>query len=349
VLNLIQMLAGRPWAIRGEIAAHVHKLIHREGFAALRELAGVKGMTHATDEHMAAAGLRGSRQTGAVAVVNLIGMMTQRGDVVNSQQTLSTDAFAARVAELATDSRIDAIVIDVDSPGGEVSGVPEAFATLKAAAKLKPIVAVANSQMASAALYVSSAATEIWVQPSGEAGSLGVFTLHVDESKALEAEGVGVEFIVADDSPFKTEGASTGPLSEDARAQAKKTVNRYMSMFVRDVAKGRGVSVQHVRENFGKGRMLGPQEAVSAKMADAVGTLDQAIRRASQLAAERRRDGNVRATSAEDLLPEPVAALIEPDPEPAPNQKLDLSAQEPAAVAGLTPDQIAALARLSTL
>jgi len=127
------------------------------------------------------------------------------------------------------------------------------------------------------------------IAPSGEAGSVGVYALHVDASKALEAMGEAWDFIVADDSPYKAEGAPTGPLTPDARADRQKMVNRYMSMFVRDLARGRGVTMDHVRENFGRGRMLSPQDAVAVKMADRVGTFDDAVRRAAQLGQEKRK------------------------------------------------------------
>jgi signal peptide peptidase SppA len=287
MLSLIEVVAGRPWAIRADLAAHVHALIQREGLAGLRHLAALKIEGHALAAGMA--GRRSERGPGAtVGVVPVIGILTQRGDVINSTETRSTSAVADEVQALAADPKVDAVVMEIDSPGGEVYGVPEAWQAIRDAAKIKPVVASANSFMASAALYLGSAATEVFVTPSGEAGSVGVYALHIDESKALEAEGVAVEFIVADESPFKVEGNPFEPLSDDARVDMKKMVNRYMGLFVRDLAKGRGVSVSHVLRNFGKGRMLGPEEAVAAKMADHVGTLDQAIRRAAQLGREMR-------------------------------------------------------------
>lgn len=296
--SLIEVVVGRPWAIRADLAAHVHQLVLREGIAGLRHLAMLKAEGHALAAEMA--GRRSERGPGAtVGVVPVIGVLTQRGDVINSSETRSTASVADEVQALVADPKVDAVVMEVDSPGGEVYGVPEAWQAIHAAAKVKPVVAHSNSQMASAALYLGAAATELWVTPSGEAGSVGVYALHVDESKAVEAEGVAIEFIVADESPYKVEGNPFEPLSNDAREQMRKMVNRYMGMFVRDLAKGRGVSVEHVRQHFGKGRMLGPQEAVSVKMADQVGTLEHAIRRAAQLGRERREQREATAARAE--------------------------------------------------
>jgi signal peptide peptidase SppA len=279
MLDLIQHVAGRPWAIRAEIAAAAHGLVRRDGIAGLRHLAELKRTVHAFDDEgrPRASRRRRTEDPGLVAVVPVVGVLTHRGDVINSAETRSVAGLADEVTQLASDARVSALALDVDSPGGEVYGVPEAWQAIHAAAKVKPVVAVANAQMASAALYLGSAASELWVTPSGEVGSLGVYALHVDESRALDAEGVGIEFIVADDSPHKVEGNPYEPLSDDARAQLRKTVNRYMAMFERDVARGRGVPLDHVRRHFGKGRMLGPEDAVAVGMADRVGTLEEAI------------------------------------------------------------------------
>lgn len=291
--SLINIVSGRPWAIRAETAARVRGLIAQGGLAGLRHLAELKQDVHALDgDGRPRAGRRASStHGGVVAVVPIIGTLTQRGDVINSMSTRSTEAIADEVRAAAAEPRVDALVLEVDSGGGEVFGVPEAWQAIHEASKVKPVVAVANSQAASAALYLASAASEFWITPSGEAGSVGVYALHVDSSKAIEDAGEKWTFIVADDSPHKVEGAPSEPLSDDARAQMQKSVNRYMGMFVRDVAKGRGVTERAVLSRFGGGRMLGPQEAVAARMADRVGTLDEAIRRAGQLGRERRAPG----------------------------------------------------------
>lgn len=290
--SLIHIVSGRPWAIRAELAAHVRGLIAREGIAGLRHLAELKHEVHACDgeDGRPRAARRGgsAAQPGTVAVIPIIGTLTQRGDVINSMQTRSTDDIAAEARQAAAEPKIDAIVLEIDSPGGEVFGVPEAWTAIREAAKVKPVVAVASSQAASAALYLASAASEFYITPSGEAGSVGVYALHIDASKAIEDSGEKWEFIVADNSPHKVEGAPSEPLSDDARAEMKKTVNHYMAMFVRDVAKGRRVTEKAVLSRFGGGRMLRPQEAVDARMADGIGTLEQAIRRAGQLGRESR-------------------------------------------------------------
>lgn len=346
MLSLLQMVSGRPWAVRADLAAHVHGLVQREGIAGLRHLAELKSRVHAFDDDGGATSVNAARprMVGSVGVITVRGVLTQHGDVLGSAETRSTAAVARDVAALAGDSRVDAIVLQIDSPGGEVVGVTEAWATIAAAAKVKPVIAIANSQMASAALHLGSAASEVWVTPSGEIGSLGVYALHEDVSKALEAQGIVLSFIVAAGSPYKVEGNPYEQLGDEARAQIQKTTDRYMEIFVRDEARGRHVSTGHVLKNFGQGRMLGPEEAVAVKMADQVGTLEQAIAHAAKIGAAGRR-GRMSGARADDLVPEIVASDPEPDPEPEP----DVVPPAPAQPAGPTAEQVAALARRRTL
>lgn len=284
MLNLIHAIAGRPWAIRSEIALHVRGLLAKEGIAGLRHLAALKAEVHQFDG--APGRPRGaSGSGGTVAVVPVIGTLTQRVQAIGSEgETRSTAEVAAEVRAAALEPSVDAILMEIDSPGGEVFGVPEAWASIRQSAGMKPVIAHANSVAASAALYLASAASELWVTPSGMVGSVGVYSLHVDMSKALEQMGEAWDFIVATDSPYKIEGNPSGPLTGEARAQAQREVDRYMRDFVRDLARGRSVSEKRVLNDFGGGRMLSPAEAVNVKMADHVGTFDQAVRRAAQLA-----------------------------------------------------------------
>lgn len=303
MLTLIDQVSGRPWAIRAEIAAHIRGLVAKEGIAGLRHLAELKGAIHAADIEARRGGVR--QLAGQVAVIPVIGTLTQRGDVINSETTRSTADVAAQVEAAVAEPKVDAVVLEFDSPGGEVFGVPEAFQAIRAAAKQKPVVAVANSVAASAAYYLASAATEIWVTPSGQVGSVGVYALHVDISKFLESEGEKWTFISA--GKYKVEGNPAEPLTEAARAAMQSDVDRYYQMFVADVARGRGVPVDAVRNGFGEGRMVGARAAVDQKMADSVGTLDQAVMRAAQLAREGR--AATAAPAAKTGAPAPRAGI----------------------------------------
>ena len=326
MLTLIDLVAGRPWAIRADIANHILGILSHEGIAGLRILADLKSEVHAFDEDERARAARGGRRprpASTVAVVPIIGTLTQREERVASASTRSTADIVAEVRQAAADPNVDATVLEVDSPGGEVFGLREAWDAIRDAGAIKPIVAAVNSQAASAAFHIASAAKEIWVTPSGMVGSVGTFALHVDKSKALEEKGEAWEFVVAEDSPHKVEGNPTGPLSEEARREMQNHVDRFMGMFVHDLARGRGVSVADVRKNFGQGRMVSPAQALKAGMIDKVGTFENALGRAGQLGREsRERDAPAPAVGA-DLTPAAQVPVADPlvgalDPVPAP-------------------------------
>jgi len=139
----------------------------------------------------------------------------------------------------------------------------------------KKIVAVANGMAASAAYWLACCATELVVTPSGQVGSIGVFAAHEDMSKALEQEGVKVSLVSA--GKFKTEGNPYEPLSDEARAALQAKVDEFYGMFVKSVAKGRGVSQASVRDGYGQGRMLLASAAVKEGLADSISTLDQVL------------------------------------------------------------------------
>ena len=169
--------------------------------------------------------------------------------------------------------------MDIDSAGCSVSGVLELAVKIQGLRELKRIVAVANAQAASAAYWLAASASELVVTPSGEVGSIGVWSAHADMSKSLELEGVKVTLVSAGE--FKTEGNPYESLGKEAKAEIQRTVNSYHNDFVADVAAGRGVPGVKVRTDFGKGRMLRARDALRARMIDRIDTLENVLRRPS--------------------------------------------------------------------
>ena len=128
----------------------------------------------------------------------------------------STDIFGAWFDEAMADKSVTSIVLDVDSPGGSVYGVSELARKIYQSRGKKPIIAVANSLMASAAYWIASAADEIHVSPGAEVGSIGVIAVHVDRSENNAKEGFNVSYITAGE--YKAEGNPDAPLSEDRKS-----------------------------------------------------------------------------------------------------------------------------------
>jgi HK97 family phage major capsid protein len=258
----------------------------------------------------------------AVVVIPISGMITPRSRYWGTsceQLVLQAEAAAANPA-------VKAIVYDVDSPGGFVSGVPEAAARLLKIRGQKPTVAVVNHLMASAAYWLGSTADRVIISPSGIAGSIGVFAAHVEFAKALDEMGVKVTIIRA--GRFKAEGTPFEPLTDEAREHMQETVDSYYGRFIGAVAAHRGTTARAVASGYGEGRALTAEEAVAADLADAVGTLDEVLvelgvdpaalqaARSAAVAAATERDRDAAEGSKEKPKPQLQLAAEAADPQP---------------------------------
>lgn len=217
-----------------------------------------------------------NRRVSAVAVLPLFGTIFPRANLMTQMSgATSAELFGKQFAELVRDPEVTAIVLDVDSPGGTVDGIEELSKQIFDARGSKPIVAVADHLMASAAYWIGTAADEVVVSPSSEVGSIGVFAVHQDWSKALDQEGIKVNLISA--GKYKTEGNPYEPLAEEARAAIHGRVTDYYEAFVDSVARNRGVKAAVVKNGFGEGRVVGARQAVALGMANRVGTLEETV------------------------------------------------------------------------
>lgn len=230
-------------------------------------------------------------QSGAL-VLPLQGVLIPRGDMLaESSGAMSVEHFISGFRQGLMDPAVSAIVLDVNSPGGEVMGIPEAAAEIYRARGVKPVLAVANHLAASAAYWLAAQADELYSSPSGETGSIGVLAVHEDLSRKLDQAGVSTTLITA--GKFKGEGNPFAPLSEEAKTHVQGRVDEYYAMFTAAVARGRGVSVEQVRTGFGEGRVLGAKAARAEHMIDGIATLDEVV----ALAARRARQQGMSAIS----------------------------------------------------
>jgi signal peptide peptidase SppA len=231
-----------------------------------------------------------SSSTGRVRVVRLYGVIMPRAEAVEdiSQASALMTDFMAAFKSAANDPGVSAIVLDIDSPGGRVDLVQEAGDMVFRARKAgRPIVAVANTCMCSAAYWIGAQADQLVATPSGEVGSIGVYTVHQDISEYLAAQGVAMTYVF--EGPRKVEGNPFEPLGPEARAYLQDSVRATYDMFVEAVARGRKVKDSMVRADpesakahFGGGRSYGAKTALELGMVDRIESLDQVIARLQQ-------------------------------------------------------------------
>ena len=215
---------------------------------------------------------------GGIALLPLYGIITQRGNRVediSGPGCISTQQFASALRQALVDDSVSQILIDIDSPGGSVYGIAELADEIVSARSKKPVVAIANSLAASAAYWIGCSASEFYVTPGGEVGSIGVWQAHFDYSQAFANEGVKPTLISA--GKYKVEGNPYVPLDEDAQAFMQSRVDDYYATFTKAVSRGRGVPIAQVRDAMGQGRVLGAEAAQAQAMVDGVATFDEVV------------------------------------------------------------------------
>ncbi|RWC29834.1 MAG: S49 family peptidase [Mesorhizobium sp.] len=242
--------------------------------------------------------------SGKVAILKLFGPILPRAEAMTdiSQPAALLSKFQAAFRQVAKDPNVSAIVLDIDSPGGQADLVPETCAMIRAARREgRPIVAIADTLACSAAYWVGCGGDEFSVTPSGMVGSIGAYVVHQDVSEALAAQGIKVTHF--SEGPRKVEASPFAPLDDEARAWLQSIVKDCYDMFVADVARSRKVPVSVVRadpeksdKHMGGGRSYPAKEALRLGMVDRIETLDELVARLQ------RRDGRTSASTRASLL-----------------------------------------------
>lgn len=280
--HVLELVRQRPWAILPETFTVIRDIVdrHRKG-----ELLSDVEVRERVAGARAQSGPRQGQTMGAgVAIIPLYGpIVPKAGLLTDMSGATSVQSFMSAVRQAVSDSEVKAIVLDVDSPGGLIDLVPEAAAELRDMRGSKPIVAVADTLMASAAYWLACQADEVVASPSSNVGSIGVYTEHDDISVAMELAGVKPTLISA--GKFKTEGNEFEPLSDEAMRHIQSLIDDAYGLFVADVAKARGATPDAVRNGFGQGRLLTARGSVTEGLADRVDTLDATIKRMIWVAA----------------------------------------------------------------
>lgn len=275
--HVLAYVYGRPWALAEPTMNVVLEILgQRAGGFRMEQAEIEERLSAASQVNGPRDQASGSRQAN-VAVIPIYGVISPRSGLMSGGSSGGTSVEDIRAdfrAAMADDS-IDALTFDVDSPGGVVDGLPELFSEMFEARGQKPMTAVANTQMASGALWLASAADRIVASPSATVGSIGVIGVHKDKSAQYASQGIKTTIIRT--AKFKGEGSDSEPLSDEAVAAMQADAQFYDDMFVNDVAKARGVTTEYVRSAFGQGRTLVSAKALSAGLIDGVQTLEHAV------------------------------------------------------------------------
>ena len=217
--------------------------------------------------------------SGKVAVIPIHGTLVRRTSGIEAESGLASyTGLAAQLDAALASPEIAAILLDIDSPGGESGGVFDLADRIRAASEVKPVWAVANDMAFSAAYALASAATRVFVARTGGVGSIGVIAMHVDQSVKDAQDGVRYTAVFAGER--KNDLNPHEPISNEAHVVLKAEVDRIYDLFVETVARHRGLDADTVRATEA-GLFFGP-DAVATGLADAVGSLDDALTQLTQ-------------------------------------------------------------------
>ncbi|MCW5760355.1 MAG: S49 family peptidase [Phenylobacterium sp.] len=251
----------------------------RMGFARMKRFADDDG--DAWDDAYASVDREGSNPRRGYDLVEGVAVIQVKGTLVQRTHTLRPysgmtgyDGVRQNFLTALTDRRVRAIVLDIDSPGGEVCGCFDLVDTIHRARGVKPIWSILSENAYSAAYALASAADCITVPRTGGTGSVGVIYMHTSIEGLLQDSGVEVTLVTKGD--LKGEGNEFQNLSKETFDRLRADVLKVGDLFDRTVARNRGMAVKDVFDTQA-GTFLG-KAGVKIGFADAVMAPDEAFR-----------------------------------------------------------------------
>jgi len=219
-------------------------------------------------------GARRAEVRDGVAIIPITGPIFPRATMFSMISGATSISTLSKDLQIALDDpQVHSIVFNIDSPGGEVTGVSEFSNMIFAARGQKPMISYVYGMAASAAYWIGSAADLMILADTAEAGSIGVVSAWTDTRERDAKSGVKTHEIVSSVSPNKR----PDPATDVGRGQIQALVDELAGIFVGAVARNRGVTADDVVQKFGRGGLLVGSSAVKAGMADSVGSFESEV------------------------------------------------------------------------
>lgn len=210
-------------------------------------------------------GTRYARTSGSIGTLSIYGPIIPRASMMEKASGLvSIENLSRDFSALEADRSITDIVLVMDTPGGVVTGVSE-FADMIAQSE-KNVLSHIVGMAASAGYWIASSAKRVTSTNTGIAGSIGVVTTIIDDSKYLEKRGIKEFDIVSSQTPRKRTDLTTA----EGRTELQNILDGIADVFINSVAKGRGVDVETVLKDFGQGAEFVASEGLRRKMLDEI-------------------------------------------------------------------------------
>lgn len=209
-----------------------------------------------------------------IAIIPISGTLMKTWGLHPYSGATGYDGIKAKMLAALDDSDVQAIYLDVDSPGGMVAGcfdLCDLIYSISARNGGKPIWAIANEQMCSAAYAIGSVADQVFLPRTADIGSVGVLWMYQNVKERNEKEGIRVRIFRAGED--KAEGNPYEDMSDDTAARIQAELEEIRDLFIETVARGRGLSMKTVRDT--RARTYMGQHAVDLGFANKVASDDQ--------------------------------------------------------------------------
>lgn len=219
-----------------------------------------------------------------ICVIPIYGTLVKRATGMDALSGLTSyESIRAELQMALDDETCTAIVLDIDSPGGEASGMFDLANFITGIRGQKPLIGIANDSAYSAAYCLASCCDRLLVTSVGGVGSVGCYMLHCDESGYDKQNGLKYTYIYS--GAKKVDGNPHEPLSTEALVELQAEADRIRQMFVQTVARNRAVDAQAIYDTEA-GCLMGAQAV--PLLADQVGTLEDACALALSMTSEAR-------------------------------------------------------------
>lgn len=214
-----------------------------------------------------------------VAILPVVGPIFPRANLMTMSGGASVQSLAYDFNFALNSALVDAIILNYDTPGGQLIGVEEFANQIFEARLKKPIISYIYGMGASAGYMLAAAGKEVVIGRTGDAGSIGVVAVYSYNKREREKKGIDEYEIVSSQSPNKC----PNPATDAGRAQIQAGVDAAAEVVVGCIAKYRGVTVEDVLTKYGQGGMFLGEQAITNGLADRIGSLEMLIREQQQL------------------------------------------------------------------
>lgn len=211
-----------------------------------------------------------------IAILPVLGTLVRRASYIGAASGLTSYHDIEAMAEAAfADPEVRAVLLEIDSSGGEAGGVFDLAQRLRQLAQTsgKPLWAIADEAALSAAYAIACAADRLWLTRTAEVGSIGVVAVHVDESVADAKAGMTYTFLHA--GRHKVDGHPHAPLPAPVAADIQADIEQLHTQFIALVAGFRRLTPEAIRDT--EARVYRGEAALQAGLADQIGTRAEAI------------------------------------------------------------------------